>query len=97
MTEHARSVFTLAGLCAALLLTLGATPAGAQESASLSGYVRDAETGETLIQASALVKGTSRGAATNSEGYYTIQDLSAGTYTIVFSYIGYQNRVEKIT
>ena len=97
MTEPPRPASTLAGLCAALLLVLGVTPAGAQEGASLSGYVRDAETGETLIQASALVKGTSRGAATNSEGYYTIQDLSAGTYTIVFSYIGYQNRVEKIT
>jgi outer membrane cobalamin receptor len=88
---------TLTGFCVLLLALAGLAPVSAQEGASLSGYVRDAETGETLIQASVLVKGTSRGAATNSEGYYTIEGLPAGTHTIVFSYIGYQNRSETIT
>jgi len=72
------------------------SPVAAQESASLSGYVRDAETGETLIQANVTIQGTSRGAATNEKGYYTIQDLPSGTYTVLFSYIGYQSRTETI-
>ncbi|WP_263788031.1 TonB-dependent receptor [Salinibacter grassmerensis] len=87
----------LVGFCVVLLALGAPSPVSAQEGASLSGYVRDGETGETLIQASAVIEGTSRGAATNDEGYYTIQDLSAGTYTIVFSYIGYQTRSETVT
>ena len=86
----------LAGLCA-VVLALASPPAAAQERAALNGYVRDAETGETLLQANVVVQGTSRGAATNNEGYYTLRDLPPGTYTIVFSYLGYQRRAEEVT
>ena len=90
-----RPASLLVGLCAAALLL--ARPAAAQESASLNGYVRDAESGETLLQANVVVEGTSRGAATNNSGYYTLRDLAPGTYTIVFSYLGYQTRTEEVT
>ena len=86
----------LVGLCTALLLC-GSRPAVAQEQASLSGYVRDAETEETLLQANVIVQGTGRGVATNNEGYYTIQDLPPGTYTVAYSYVGYQRRTETVT
>lgn len=86
----------LAGLCA-IVLALASPPAAAQESAALNGYVRDAETGETLLQANVVIEGTSRGAATNNSGYYTIRDLAPGTYTVVFSYLGYQTHREEVT
>jgi hypothetical protein len=88
----------VAGLCAAVL-ALAILPAAAQksETASLNGYVRDAETGETLLQANVRIAGTSRGAATNNEGYYTIRDLPPGTHTVVFSYLGYETRTEEVT
>ncbi|MFB6230236.1 MAG: TonB-dependent receptor domain-containing protein [Salinibacter sp.] len=86
----------LAGLYVLCIAFMG-PPAAAQESASLNGYVRDAKTGETLLQANVVVKDTRRGAATNNSGYYTIQDLAPGTYTIVFSYLGYRTRTEKVT
>ncbi len=95
MNTCVRHLSLLLGLCAAVL-ALAAPPVAAQERAALSGYVRDAETGETLIQANVIVQGTSRGAATNDEGYYTIQDLPAGTYAVLFSYVGYQSRTETI-
>jgi hypothetical protein len=44
-----------------------------------------------------VVEGTGRGAATNNDGYHTLQGLPPGTQTIVFSYLGYQTRTEKIT
>jgi len=59
--------------------------------------VRDAETGETLLQANVVIQGTTRGVATNNKGYYTLRDLSPGTHTIVFSYLGYQTRTEEVT
>ena len=64
---------------------------------SLNGYVRDTETGETLLQANVRIAGTSHGAATNNEGYYTIRDLPPGTHTVVFSYLGYEARTEEVT
>jgi hypothetical protein len=86
----------LAGLCI-IALACASLPAAAQESAALNGYVRDAETGETLLQANVVVQGTSRGAATNNAGYYTLRDLAPRTYTIAFSYLGYRTRTEEVT
>jgi outer membrane cobalamin receptor len=77
-------------------LGLGPVPAAAQD-ASIRGYVRDATTGETLLQANVVVNGTTRGTATNNAGYYTLRGLSPGTYTVVFSYIGYQTRSDTVT
>jgi len=82
-------------LCAALLLS--ALPAAAQEAASLRGYVRDASTGETLLQANIVAKETGQGTATNNSGYYTLRGLDPGTYTVVFSYIGFQTQTEEVT
>ncbi len=96
MTACVHRVSLLVGLCATALALAG-PPAAAQDAAALNGYVRDAETGETLLQANVIVEGTSRGAATNNEGYYTIRDLAPGTYTLVFSYLGYQSRTEEVT
>jgi len=76
---------------------LAVPPAAAQERASLNGYVRDADTGETLLQANVVLEGTRRGTATNNEGYYTIGDLAPGTYTVVVSYLGYRSRTEEVT
>lgn len=72
-------------------------PALGQEDASLRGYVRDASTGETLLQANVVVESEGKGTATNNSGYYTLRGLSPGTHTVVFSYIGFQTRAEEVT
>ena len=61
-------------------------------SQSVSGYIKDADTGETLIQANVLVAGKSIGASTNTAGYYTLPNLPVGNHTLIFSYIGYQKQ-----
>ncbi len=91
---HPRLPDPLLPLCVALLLWTA--PAAAQDPGTISGYVRDATTGETLLQANVIVQGTGRGAATNNDGYYTIQDLSPGTYTLLFSYVGYRTRTDTV-
>jgi len=79
-----------------LMIVLGSffipTTAHAQTlNSSISGFVKDADTGETLLLANVKIKDTLVGAATNMSGYYTITGLTAGTYTIVVSYVGYQS------
>lgn len=62
----------------------------AQQTVSVNGYVKDAKTGETLISANVALLENNRGASTNTLGYFTITNISPGTYTIACSYIGYQ-------
>ncbi len=85
---------SLIALLGALLW--GAAMAHAQP-ASLSGFVKDAATGETLLLANVILAGTGQGAATNNAGYYTLTGLAPGAYTVVASYIGYQEFREEIT
>ena len=74
-----------------LLISVTSSLLNAQTSGKLSGVVKD-ENGEPLIGANVLIDGTSQGAATDFEGYYNIINIRAGTYTIIFRYLGYQSQ-----
>ncbi len=63
----------------------------AQVNHSISGYVRDASTGEEMIGATVYVEELKEGTATNVYGFYSL-NLQSGTYKIRFSYIGYQTQ-----
>ncbi len=56
---------------------------------SISGHLRDAESGEELIYATVSVAGTSQGVNTNEYGFYSIT-LPQGKQTLYFSYVGYE-------
>jgi hypothetical protein len=66
----------------------------AQNKFTLSGYLKDAKSGETLIGATVYVKELSTGTISNVYGFYSIS-LDPGDYTITYSYVSYTN-VEKI-
>jgi Family of unknown function (DUF5686)/CarboxypepD_reg-like domain len=63
--------------------------------AQVSGKVTD-ENGESLPYATVYVRNTSNGTATNASGFYKLQ-VGAGAQDIVFQYIGYKTKIEKIT
>ncbi|MEM7107872.1 MAG: TonB-dependent receptor [Bacteroidota bacterium] len=65
------------------------------QKVSLNGYVKDQANGEALIGATVLVKEITGGTTTNVYGYYSVT-LSPGTYTVEFSYIGYNSIVQTI-
>jgi len=56
------------------------------------GKVYDAETGETLVGASIVVEGTTRGTTTGMDGKYTLSGLEPGNYTLVVSFVSYQKK-----
>ncbi len=60
-------------------------------SGRIEGKVTDATTGEPLIGANIILKGTSLGSASNLSGLYVIQAVPAGSYTLQASYIGYKS------
>lgn len=60
-------------------------------SGSIVGKLTDKEMdGEPLPFANVLIKGTSKGATTDMEGLYSLTNLEEGTYTIAFSFLGYE-------
>lgn len=62
----------------------------------ISGKVTDAE-GKAIPGISVSVRNTSWGAATDGTGMYLISaDLRAGTYTIVFSGVGYKSATQSL-
>ncbi|HIC37580.1 MAG TPA: hypothetical protein EYO80_07860, partial [Candidatus Marinimicrobia bacterium] len=60
------------------------------QKGTLTGKVLDAANGSPLIGANVSLEGTSQGAATDTEGRFTILQVEAGEQTLMASYIGYQ-------
>ncbi|MFH5832643.1 SusC/RagA family TonB-linked outer membrane protein [Halalkalibaculum sp. DA384] len=60
-----------------------------------SGQVLDGDSGLPLPGVNIRVKGTDRGTTTDSEGTFSFNDLSEGDL-LVFSFIGYQDKVVRI-
>ena len=77
------------------LLLLISTAAMSQFS--VSGYVTDKASGETLIGANVvLVSDESIGVTTNAYGFYSIS-LDRGDYQLKCSYLGYQDKIIDLT
>ena len=60
------------------------------QNITLSGYLEDIETGESLIGANILVEEINIGVSTNNYGFFSLT-IPKGNYTIICSYIGYAN------
>ena len=74
-----------------MVALLVAMPLAAQTlGVTLSGFVTDADNGESLPLASIVLTQVQLGAASNSSGYYAVKEVPAGTYEVVISYIGYK-------
>jgi outer membrane receptor protein involved in Fe transport len=71
--------------------------AASVRAGTVSGFVRSAASGEALGYANVYLKGTSVGAITNAQGFYSIAGVAAGAYTILFSYLGYATESREIT
>jgi hypothetical protein len=71
------------------MLTVWSTLAFGQLG-TIKGKIIDAQTGEAMIGANVFLEKTSYGAATDNAGAFTIQNVLQGSYTLVVSYIGYE-------
>ncbi len=79
-------------LCCQLIF---ATAHSEVENFTISGYVRDAATGEELIGVTVYVDEISNGTTTNHYGFYSLT-LPPGTYNISYRYIGYQTLKKEV-
>jgi len=59
------------------------------QKVTISGYIKDAKTGEELIGATIFVEETKTGGSANIYGFYSVTLPKAGTYNIKYNYLGY--------
>jgi outer membrane receptor for ferrienterochelin and colicin len=92
MTVNRRSVFARAArvLLAVGVLSFGASGLWAQgTTGKIQGTVVD-PTGQPIANAQVFILGSSFAALTNEDGFYFINNVPAGTYSLQAQFIGYQ-------
>lgn len=59
------------------------------ETCTIKGFVTDAETNEALQGVTVALRGTTIGTFTDKRGYFELNNLKPGKYTVAASYVGY--------
>ena len=77
------------------LLFFSYTNAAAQQKFTISGTVKDAKTGESLIGAAIKLQELSGGTVTNSYGFFSIT-VPIGKYNFLVTYVGYETALLNI-
>ena len=85
--------FTKIGSVLLLLMLLIPITDVLAQTGKIAGTVRDAETGEVLPGVNVVIDGTTQGAVTDLEGFYTILNIRPGTYALRVSFVGYAVQV----
>ena len=78
-----------------LLLLLFLTISATAQKITISGYVKDAETGEELIGANIYVEELKTGGVSNVYGFYSVT-IPKGEYNLIVSFLGYDNLLHKV-
>lgn len=63
---------------------------------TIAGRVTDSQTGETLHGAHVYITELDRGVSTDASGRYRIRRVQPGSYTVVFSYMGFKDKETEI-
>ena len=70
---------------------------GYAQNGIISGFVTDSSSGEALIGANVIIQETGQGMATDMNGYYIIQNIIPGNYTLLISYVGFGINRQKVS
>lgn len=80
-----------------VLLLLTITFQSQAQNASIEGTVISNETSQSLAGVNIQLENLTRGAATNANGKFTLENLQVGTYNLTFTYIGFQSKTVTVT
>jgi hypothetical protein len=69
---------------------------GYAQKSEVRGFVRDKSNGDELESATVYLEETKQGFYTNEEGFYTINNIKAGEYTLVCITLGFDSLKRKI-
>ncbi|MEM6784589.1 MAG: TonB-dependent receptor [Bacteroidota bacterium] len=75
-----------------VLSALVLSPALLAQTGIIAGTVVEEGTGQTLPGVNVVIDGTTQGSSTSLDGDYRIASVAPGTYTLVFTYIGFTTK-----
>ncbi|MGB1136526.1 MAG: TonB-dependent receptor domain-containing protein [Flavobacteriaceae bacterium] len=83
----------------ATLFSVMSLAAVGQTTGSIVGLLTDKEfNNEPLAFANVIIKGQNTGTTSDFDGLYALEDLPVGTYTIIYSFVGYETvEIDNIT
>lgn len=84
--------FVTFSIFAVLLFIFNVSTFAQSSPGKLSGTITDAATGEPLIGANVVIANSTMGSAADINGEYFILNITPGTYSVVVSYVGYQQQ-----
>lgn len=64
---------------------------------TIKGFVYDNDSGEPIPFANVVLKGTNYGVATDINGFFSINKIPDGKYTLTLRYVGFEEYAEEIT
>lgn len=76
-----------------LFILLASLIHAAGQTGTIQGIIQDPKLGETLIGASVKIMGTELGTATDLDGFFSIERVPAGEYTLQISYVSYRTEL----
>lgn len=79
------------------IMSLAVVTLAFAQSATVTGTITDAETGEPLPQVNVFISELQTGAATDFDGQYEIENVAHGTYTFRVTLIGYTTLQQTVT
>ncbi|MBU1719567.1 MAG: TonB-dependent receptor [Bacteroidetes bacterium] len=88
-----RGIFRYSALLIFIVISVGSMA----QNATIRGFVVEEESGEPVIFTNVYLKGTTFGSSTDVNGYYSINPVPPGNYTLMVTYLGYDTLSEEIT
>ncbi len=79
------------GVLTFALIFISVLVVNAQTRGGVKGTLKDAQSGEVLMYANVALVGTTTGTVTDNDGNYQLLNVKPGTYTLIFSYLGYKD------
>ncbi len=69
----------------------------AQQVGTIRGTIKDATSKEDLVGATVIIEGQNRGASADINGFFSLNRIPVGTYTLKVSFVGYTTKtIEKV-
>lgn len=90
MLHFIKQIGLVGALALAALQSVGQT-------GTIRGFVYDKATGEPIIFTNVVLKGTTIGAATDVNGYFSITKVPAGPQTLRVTFLGYEDLEKAVT
>src|SRR6185436_5169487 len=67
------------------------------QTGTIRGFIYEEGSGEPVIFTNIYLKGTTYGAATDVNGYYSISKIAPGDYTLMVTYLGYDTLKKSVS